>query len=456
MNKILLFLFLFCGVVQAIEAQDVDDKLNYALIEAAAEGNTELVIDLLKKQADVNFRDVNNGTALFYATQNNHFDIVKILIYNGADMNFGLDNGFTPLMSACYNGYFDIAEYLASQGAMLDVRDEYYATALDYSIAMGDYYMVDMLLFYNANPHLLTYDKTSTLLIASLIGDTAIAGLLLQKGVKTDLINDYGYSALSVAVQNNDSLMFDFLMAHGADPKVLEIKKYKPYAWALLNENIYAYHKLKPERFSLQSMKNNRYNSLNIAYGMGDLDLVRELKNEGVSSGWLPYYNAATFHIATSFNSSDAFFNVGLGLQDAKYKTDIQLTYGTRWKQKAIVFERADNSYLQLWEHRRYIELALRKRFEWKMEYFTVGLYAGFGAQFMFGLYDGVRQKIYPKFALVPQIGAQIDMDGVYFLLGYEYTPYQLYTISNHKFKIGLAYRLNFVRKPAKYKLLWI
>ena len=456
MYKSIVFLFFTLVFSTLVHAQNRDVKLNYALIDAAANGSTDSLIEILKLHPNIDFRDANNGTAIFYATQNNHFDIVKILIYNDANMNYAINSGFTPLMSACYNGYFDIGEYLASHGANLDIKDQYGANALHYAVAMGDFYMTDMLLFYGADALSLTYENTSTILVASLIGDTAVARLLLEKDADIDRVNKLGYSPLSVAVQNNDSVMFDYLIEHDAKPEVLKNQQYESYAWALLNKNYYAYKKLKPERATMQSRSNNHYNSLNIAYGIGDPDLIKTLKKEGITSGWFPYFNSASFQFLSSFNGSDAFFNFGAGLNDAKYKTSIILNYGTRFKEKAILFEESKDTYLQLWEHRRYFELYLQKRFVFQMDFFDVSVYAGLGAQWMFGNYSGVRQQVYPSFALVPQVGIQLDMRPVFFNLGYEYTAYELYDISGHKFKIGLGYRLNFVKKPKKYSLLWI
>ena len=439
-----------------LNAQQKDDKLNYALIDAAANGQTDLLISILKQHPNIDFRDVNNGSPLFYATQNNHLDIVKILVFNGANMDNGLDNGFTPLMSACYNGYFDIAEYLAHNGVRLDSRDNYWATAIHYAVAMGNYYIVDMLLYYDANAQLLTYEKTSTMLEASLFGDTAIAQLLIDNHVDIDKANKLGYSPLSVAVQNSDTVMFELLLAHGADTMALQRAGYTPYAWALLNQNLYAYSKLKPERSSLQSRSNNRYNSLNIAYANGDAELVKSIKKEGVRSGWFPYYNAVLLQFSASFNNNDAFYNFGVGLDDVKYKTDIVLNFGTRFNTKAVLFKESADSYLQLWEHRRYMELYFQKRFEYKLDFFNINLYAGVGLQWMFGKYNGVRRELNPSFALVPQIGLLVDMNCMYFQVGYEYTPYELYDISGHKMKLGLGYKINLVKKPAKYSLLWI
>jgi len=116
MYKSFIVFFLLFTLSHSLDAQK-NVELNYALIEVAAEGNLDSLIQILKKDPNLDFRDANSGTALYYAVQNNHLDIVKVLVFNGADMDYGLDDGFSPLMCACYNGYFDIAEFLARSGA---------------------------------------------------------------------------------------------------------------------------------------------------------------------------------------------------------------------------------------------------------------------------------------------------------------------------------------------------
>jgi ankyrin repeat protein len=438
-----------------LQAQNSNQRLNYALIDMAASGNLDSLIQILKHDPNIDFRDANSGTALYYAAQNNHLDIVKVLVYNGADVDYGLDNGFSPLMVACYNGFFDVAEYLARNGANTNDRDEYWATPLHYAVALGDYYMVDMLLFYGARADLLTYEKSSPLLVACMIGDTAIAQLLINKKVNIDQINKHSDSPLSVAVQQNDTVLFDFLISNGASPSSIRKGKYQPYAWALLNENNYAFEKLKPKELVLNS-KNNRYNPLNIAYAQNDYSLVGKLKKQGYSSGWLPYFNTVNIELATSFNMDDAFYSFGLGLLDAKYNTGIMLSYGTRFKRKAVLFQEVDDTYMQLWERRRFFDFAFTKYFPIKMELMQMKLFAGLGAQFMFGHYDGIHKTISPSFLLVPQIGFQIDLKPLYFKLSYEYTAYNLQDISNHKLKIGLAYNINFINKPTQHILPWL
>ncbi|RUA24105.1 MAG: hypothetical protein DSY76_08375 [Bacteroidetes bacterium] len=455
MYKIFIVFILLFTLSSSLDAQK-NVELNYALIEVAAEGNLDSLIQILKKDPNLDFRDANSGTALYYAVQNNHLDIVKVLVFNGADMDYSLDDGFTPLMCACYNGYFDIAEFLARSGANTNDRDQYWATALHYSVAIDDYYMADMLLFYGAKPDLLTYEKISPLFVSCLIGDTAIASILLKKGANINRLTETGDSPLSIAIQQNDSVMFDFLLVHHADVNTAIKTKYEPFSWALLNKNKYAFEKLKPKNPSLISTKNNRYNPLNIAYSVGDKDFVAKMKSEGYSSGLMPFFDAISTHAATSFNGDDAFYSFGLGLEDAKYNMGFELNFGTRFKKKAVLFEESDGTYLQLWEGRNFLEFAALKSFPVKLEMMNMSLYAGLGAQFMLGGYNGVRTKLKPSVAFVPKLGLNIELNPLCFIVGYEYTPYKLNGISNHKFSVGIGYRFQFIKKPKRFELIWM
>jgi len=456
MYKVFILVLFVLMSSSLLQAQQKNEKLNFALIDVAAEGDLDSLIQLLKMDLNLDFRDANSGTALYYAVQNKHFDIVKVLVFNGADMDYSLDNGFSPLMSACYNGYFDIAEFLARSGANTNARDQYWATALHYATAIGDYYMVDMLLFYNAKPDLLTYEKISPLFVSSLIGDTAIAELLLNKGANINQLTDTDDSPLSIAIQENDSVMFDFLMKHGADVEHVQKNRYKPYAWALLNENRYAFDKLKPKNTAQVSTQNNQFNPLNIAYSNADKELVKSLKKEHYSSGFMPFFAGMNVQVATVFNTDDAFYSFGMGIQDVKYNVDFQLNFGTRFKKKAVLFEESTDTYIQLWEHRNYFELAAIKHFPVKLEMMNMDFFAGLGAQFMLGKYNGIRKKLSPAVAIVPQIGLRIELEPLFFTLAYEYTPYQLVGYSNHKLKIGMGYRFRFVHKPRKFDLIWM
>ncbi|NCF69896.1 MAG: hypothetical protein GWP61_28460, partial [Chloroflexi bacterium] len=81
-------------------------KLNRAFLDAAFNGDTKAVEDLLAEGADVNVKDGIGFTALFRAARSGHTETVKLLLAKGADPNVKLPtSGTTALMYAALNGH---------------------------------------------------------------------------------------------------------------------------------------------------------------------------------------------------------------------------------------------------------------------------------------------------------------------------------------------------------------
>lgn len=437
--------------------QTSNSKKNYALIKAAENGEAEKVTQILSQKADVDFRDASGGTALFYATQNHHIEVVRILVYNKANMDLYLYGGFTPLMSACVTGDFEIAEYLVRNGAKIEEKDEYWATALHYAVIYADFYITDMLLFYGANRKATTYENTNVLMLAALNSDTSIAQLFINDTSLVNQVDKNGNSALSIAIQNNDSVFLDYLLEHGAKPQIVKKDNFQPYAWALANENTYAFEIIKPKHPGLEAVQNRKWNPLNIAQLKNEKAIAKSLKKEGYQNGILPFYTAFLNEATISFNNKDLFFNFGMGVQDSKYKTQLWLNYGTRFSRKAVLYQLEDGDMYQLWEHRRYFDLALHKYFYIPLKNVNLKPYFALSVQWVFGYYDGMSRELEQKpFIWVPQAGLQIEMGHIYFTIAYEYTPYDLYEISPHKIKLGVGYQINFMPKQKPYELLWL
>lgn len=73
---------------------------NQKFIQAAGEGNCDLVGLLIVARADINARNENGETALHVAAGNNHADMVMLLLQKGADVNACDNLGNTPLHKA--------------------------------------------------------------------------------------------------------------------------------------------------------------------------------------------------------------------------------------------------------------------------------------------------------------------------------------------------------------------
>ncbi|XP_046728692.1 protein phosphatase 1 regulatory subunit 12A isoform X10 [Silurus meridionalis] len=100
-------------------------------LAACSSGDTEEVLRLLERGADINYANVDGLTALHQACIDDNVDMVTFLVEHGACINQPDNEGWIPLHAAASCGYMDIAEYLISQGANVGVVNSEGETPLD-------------------------------------------------------------------------------------------------------------------------------------------------------------------------------------------------------------------------------------------------------------------------------------------------------------------------------------
>lgn len=97
------------------------------MLDAAANGDTLTVIQLIRDGVDVNCVNDNGWSPLVMAAFNQHLDTVKLLIDNGANVNHQSVNGTTVFMYAktkvLSTGDYSILDYLLNKGAKINLRD---------------------------------------------------------------------------------------------------------------------------------------------------------------------------------------------------------------------------------------------------------------------------------------------------------------------------------------------
>jgi uncharacterized protein len=92
------------------------------LMQAALDGNTQTVKDLIHRGADINQRDDNGRTALMFAVINMHYETMKVLLEYGADVNVKSNEGGTALMGAALAGDLRMVQALLDKGADVHAR----------------------------------------------------------------------------------------------------------------------------------------------------------------------------------------------------------------------------------------------------------------------------------------------------------------------------------------------
>ena len=74
---------------------------------------------LLKQQANPNVQLPNGQTALYTASQNDHYQVVELLLNHEANPNIKEENDWTALMIASENGNYQVVELLLNNKLIL-------------------------------------------------------------------------------------------------------------------------------------------------------------------------------------------------------------------------------------------------------------------------------------------------------------------------------------------------
>ena len=125
------------------DIEATDEYRGPPLVDAAAYAQTEVVIFLLNRGANLHARDKHGRTALIaascecaVATMNDAYYVVQVLLHKGSDVNARANDGTTALMNAAGGfGGSAIVKLLLDHGADPRVRDAEGNTALKFAMA---------------------------------------------------------------------------------------------------------------------------------------------------------------------------------------------------------------------------------------------------------------------------------------------------------------------------------
>lgn len=186
------------------------------LPKAIRDGKGEVLADLLKAGAKVNFRYSDGNTPLILAALYAQPDCVDLLIKKGADVNAVNNAGVTALIRAATN--FDKARLLVEAGADVKARTHLGNTALILAARRyGNSATVKLLLKHGADPKDANpFDEArfTALWAATECGDLESVRVLADKGAD---VNERGIP-LTLAAYRNDVPMVQFLLERKTDP----------------------------------------------------------------------------------------------------------------------------------------------------------------------------------------------------------------------------------------------
>jgi len=241
-RNLILLLFFVNGLIssQLSPAQQI--------IDAAKEGDTRRVGQLINLGADVNEMDGGGYTALHYAARKGYNEIAELLISNGADIhsikrigtplheacygghayivkllllekvdvNAVMEYGYTPLLYATERGHKEIIKLLVENGAKTNVQDGDGYTPLQHVVKLG-LETVELLISAGADINLKGALGDSPLHEAAIIGDVDITKLLISKEADIHAKNYELNTALHYAAYGGHTGVAKLLIDKGAD-----------------------------------------------------------------------------------------------------------------------------------------------------------------------------------------------------------------------------------------------
>ena len=190
-----------------------------ALMQAANEGNIDIVRKLLEHNANVNKTTMlDSGTAIMFSAMNGHLEVTRELVEHGAKVNAESDGGETALMLAARGGHTEVVEYLLTHGAHVHhKRKSDHVSALIMAATVPNPDVPGVLLKYGADVNDAADGNVTALVMAARGGHYDNVRVLLESGARPDAANNQGCFALRLAVLNKHSRVVRVLLESGVD-----------------------------------------------------------------------------------------------------------------------------------------------------------------------------------------------------------------------------------------------
>ena len=205
-------------VVAAALAIPASAAAQSPLVAAVKAGDRPGVTALLKERADVNAREADGTTALYWAAEKNDLAIGAALIRAGADVKAASRYGITPLQVSCVNGNAGFVELLLKAGADANAATPAGETALMTASRTGVADAVNALLARGADANAKeTLRGQTALMWAAGEGHSEAIKALLEHGADLEARSKAGWTAFLFAVRDGHMDTAETLLHAGAD-----------------------------------------------------------------------------------------------------------------------------------------------------------------------------------------------------------------------------------------------
>jgi len=207
-------------------------SLNQELSYAVLSSDSDRVVFLLQKGADVNWRNSEGLAPLHVAARQRDSDMITVLAEHHADVNAPDSDGWTPLLHAVLRNHVPSIQTLLAHGANIEAVAPGGFTPLAIGIEEGKFYAANALIEAGASVNTrVGQDRLSPLMLiasqpqverraarrAQGPGSVDIARALIAKGAILDAESQDGATALMIAAAHDNAAMAALFVQSGAN-----------------------------------------------------------------------------------------------------------------------------------------------------------------------------------------------------------------------------------------------
>ena len=145
---------------------------------ACINGHIQVVRALIEANSDIEAKDADLWSPLYWSAERRQEDIVNIFLELGADPNSRTTSGGTALLQVCGWGYLDIAQCLLNAGAEVNIATTWGRTPLHQAASAGALDVVNLLLEHGADPNVSDRSEYTPLDLAEENGHWAVVDVL--------------------------------------------------------------------------------------------------------------------------------------------------------------------------------------------------------------------------------------------------------------------------------------
>lgn len=210
--------------------------------------------------------DGSGNTALHYAADWKLSKASAWLIQKGAAVNARNANGQTPLFNAAKSNAVNTITVLVNKGADINSRDTLGSTPLHAAVRWNATKAADKLISLGIDPNTQNVAGKTPLAEAAVEGNLEMALLLLSKDASPNIYDSNGRTALVDAIKGNQYEMTSLLLSKGANPQIQDLNGRTPYHEAAEIGNIEIIKVLRKSRSNPLSRDKEGNTPLSISF----------------------------------------------------------------------------------------------------------------------------------------------------------------------------------------------